>query len=175
MRQIITSGLTAILIGVTPVLASEVTVSVNKISADGVGTLIGTIALKDSHHGMMVTPNLTGLPPGAHAFHIHENPNCGSGMKSGKKVAGLRAGGHYNPTKVGQGKGMKHGHGITPLGDLPDITAGANGTATKGVMTDKVKVDQIRGRAVMVHRYGTNEAGKPKGGGARFACGVIPK
>jgi Cu/Zn superoxide dismutase len=42
-------------------------------------------------------------------------------------------------------------------------------------MTDKVKVDQIRGRAVMVHRYGTNEAGKPKGGGARFACGVIPK
>ena len=70
---------------------------------------------------------------------------------------------------------MKHGHGMTPHGDLPNITAGANVTATKGVMTDKVKVDQIRGRAVMVHRYGTNEAGKPKGGGARFACGVIPK
>jgi len=89
------------LIDVTPALASEVTVSVNKISADGVGTLVGTIALKDSHHGMMVTPNLTGLPPGAHAFHLHANLNCGGGMKSGKKVAGLMAGGHYNPTKDG--------------------------------------------------------------------------
>jgi len=113
MRQIIASGLTAILIDVTPALTSEVTVSVNKMSADRVGTLIGTIALKYSHHSMMVTPNLTGLPPGAHALHIHENPNCGAGMKSGKKVAGLIASGHYNPTKVGHRKGMKHGHGMT--------------------------------------------------------------
>ena len=175
MCQIIASGLSAILIGVTPALAGEVTVSINKISTDGVGAPIGTILLKDSHHGMMVTPNLTDLPPGAHAFHIHQNPNCGAAMKGGKKVAGLMAGGHYNPTKVGHGKGMKHGHGMKPHGDLPDISAGADGTATKGVMTDKVKVDQIRGRAIMIHRYGTNEAGKPKGGGARFACGIIPK
>ena len=49
MRQIIASGFTAILIGVTPALAGEVTVSPNKNSADG----IGSIALKDSHHGMM--------------------------------------------------------------------------------------------------------------------------
>ena len=104
MRQIIASGLTAILIGVTPALTSEVTVSVNKISADGVGTLISTIALKDSHHGMMVTPNLTGLPPGANAFHIHENPNCGAGMKSGKKVAGLMAGGITIRQRSGTGK-----------------------------------------------------------------------
>ena len=49
MRQIIANGFTAILIGVPPALAGEVPVSPNKNSADG----IGSIALKDSHHGMM--------------------------------------------------------------------------------------------------------------------------
>ena len=104
MRQIIASRLTAILFVVTPALSSEVTVSVNKISTDDVGTLIGTIALKHSHHGMMVTPNLTGLPTGAHAFHIHEKPNCGAGMKSVKKVAGLMAGGITILQRSGTGK-----------------------------------------------------------------------
>ena len=27
----------------------------------------------------------------------------------------------------------------------------------------------------MVHRYDTNDPGKPKGGGPRYACDVIPK
>ena len=65
--------------------------------------------------------------------------------------------------------------GIVPHGDLPDITADAGGTATKAVMLDKLKLAQIQGRSIMVHRYGTNDRGKPKGGGPRFACGVIEK
>jgi hypothetical protein len=46
IRKIIASGLAAILIGVTSALAGEMTVFVNKISADGIGTPIGTITLK---------------------------------------------------------------------------------------------------------------------------------
>lgn len=175
LRQKIAIGVTATCLIGSQALASEVKVTVNKISADGIGAAIGTITLKDSHHGLMVTPNLKDLTPGNHAFHIHENPDCGPAMKDGKKVAGLKAGGHYNPTNVGHGHGKKHGHGMTPHGDLPDITANADGMATKAVMTDKLKVDQIRGRAIMVHEFGTSDPGKPKGGGGRFACAVIPK
>lgn len=177
LRQIIATGLFIGMTAAAPAIAGEVSVTIHKISAEGIGEAIGTIALKDGHHGLMVTPNLTGLPPGNHAFHIHENPDCGPGMKGGKKVAGLMAGGHFDPMAMKGKHGMKHGakHGMTPHGDLPDLQAAADGTATKSVMSDKLKVAQIQGRAIMVHRYGTNDAGKPKGGGPRFACGVIPK
>tara|TARA_Y100001934_G_scaffold213315_1_gene252556 strand:- start:535 stop:1074 length:540 start_codon:yes stop_codon:yes gene_type:complete len=178
LRQIIATGCVAVFFA-GPTFAGEATVTINKISSDGIGAAIGTIILKDGHHGLKVTPNLHDLPAGNHAFHMHENPDCGPGMKTGKKVAGLKAGGHYNPTGVGHGHGHGkkhgHGHGMMPHGDLPDITAGTDGRATKAVMSDKLKLAEVRGRSIMVHRYGTNDPGKPKGGGPRYACGVIPK
>lgn len=168
--------------------AGEVEIAVNKISVDGIGAAIGTITLRDSGRGMMVVPNLRDLAPGGHAFHIHENPNCGTGTKDGKKIAGLKAGGHFNPggtphgMKHGKhaegkkhGEGMKHGDKMKPRGDLPQLTADADGTAMTPVMTKLLKVGDVRGRAIMVHRYGDNDPGKPKGGGPRFACGVIPR
>ena len=90
-------------------------------------------------------------------------------------VAGLKAGEHYDPSGAGHGHQHGHGHGghgMVPHGDLPDI---AGGTATKAVMSDKLKLAQIQGRSIMVHRYGTKNPSKPKGGGPRFACGVIEK
>jgi len=186
LRQIVAIGSLFSVIAGGAAVASELTVEVNKLSADGIGASVGTITFKDDHHGMTVTPNLHSLPPGNHAFHIHENPDCGPGMRDGKMVAGLKAGGHYDPSGVGHvqkhghghGHGHSHGHGghnMVPHGDLPDITADANGKATKAVISDKLKLAQIQGRSIMVHRYGTNDPGKPKGGGPRFACGVIGK
>jgi Cu-Zn family superoxide dismutase len=124
---------------------------------------------------MMVTPNLSDLPSGAHAFHIYGHPNRGAGIKGSKKAARFMAGSHYNPTKIEHGQGMTYGQGMKSRGHLPDNITGADITATKGIMTDKVKVTPVKGRAIMVHRHGNNEAGKPKGGGARFASGVILK
>ena len=165
--------------------AGDVDITVNKISVDGIGAVIGSITLKDADHGMMVVPNLRGLAPGGHAFHIHENPDCGAGTKGGKKVAGLKAGGHFSPGGMAHGKkhghgakhgeGTKHGDKMKPRGDLPQLTADADGTATTPVMTKLLKVGDVRGRAIMVHRYGDSDPGKPKGGGPRFACGVIPQ
>ena len=178
LRQIIAMGSLFSVIAGGGAIAGEQTVQVHKLSAEGIGASVGTITFKDSHHGMTVTPNLHSLPPGNHAFHIHENPDCGPGLKDGKMVAGLKAGGHYDPSGAGHGHKHGHGHGghgMVPHGDLPDITADAGGTATKAVMSDKLKLAQIQGRSIMVHRYGTNDPGKPKGGGPRFACGVIEK
>ena len=172
-------ALVAAVLPFSAAFADETVVPIHKVSSDGIGAAIGTITLKDGHHGLIVAPDLRDQPPGNHAFHIHENPNCGPGEKDGKMVAGLLAGGHYDP--AGKGHGMKHGgHGKAmmhdkPQGDLPQLVAAADGTATEPVTNDKLKVAQIRGRAIMVHRYGENDPGKPKGGGSRYACGVIPK
>ena len=57
-----------------------------------------------------------------------------------------------------------------------DMTATAQSrTATKAVISDKLKLAQIQGRSITVHRYGTNDRGKQKGGGPRVACGAIEK
>jgi Cu-Zn family superoxide dismutase len=151
-------------------LADEIRVEVHRISPIGVGEAIGTITLKDAQHGVTILPNLTKLPPGKHAFHIHENPDCGAGMENGKMVAGLKAGGHYDPT------GEEHGVGHhKPHGDLPELPAEADGTAVAPLASDTLSVEAVRGRAIMLHLYGENDPGKPKGGGPRFACGVIPR
>ncbi|MEE2698983.1 MAG: superoxide dismutase family protein [Pseudomonadota bacterium] len=151
----------------------------NKISTDGVGSAIGYIILKDSHHGLSVKPNLRELAPGNHAFHIHEKPSCEPGVKDGEKVAGLMAGGHFDPTNVGHA--MKHDHSkkhsghMKPHGDLPQLVAGVDGTSTSSVMTKNLKVSQLLNRSIMVHKYGENDPGKPRGGGPRVACGIITK
>jgi Cu-Zn family superoxide dismutase len=150
--------------------ADEVVVRMNLISAQGIGAAIGTIVVKDAHHGVTITPNLRSLPPGKHAFHIHQNPDCRPGMEDGKMVAGLKAGAHFDPT----GEGHKSGH-HRPHGDLPELTAAPDGTSTTPVISDTLSVAALRGRSIMIHRYGEAEAGKPKGGGQRLGCGVIPR
>ena len=93
-------------------------------------------------------------------------------------VAGLKASGHYDPSGTEHGHMHGHGHdgyGTVPHGDLPDFTTDAGGTATKAVISGKLRLAQIQGRSITVHRYSTNDRGKPKGGGPRFAYGVIEK
>ena len=98
-------------------------------------------------------------------------------VKNGKKIAGLRAGGHFDPERSGHNShhnhSNKHDKDMKPHGDLPELIADVNGNATTSVMTNKLQVSQLIGRSIMIHQYGENEIGKPKGGGARIACGVI--
>jgi len=55
------------------------TITMNAIDANGVGKEIGTVVLSDTQAGLKITPQLVGLPPGDHGFHVHVNPNCGPG------------------------------------------------------------------------------------------------
>lgn len=159
--------------------ADEVKTTIHRISAAGIGAPIGTITLKDTDRGMMIVPDLRDLQPGKHAFHIHQNPDCGPDEKNGKMTAGLRAGAHYHPAGVAPASNnhahMKHGHAAKPHGDLPELVVTQAGTATAPVITDKLMVAEVRGRSIMVHRYGETGPDNIKGGGPRIACGVIPR
>jgi Cu-Zn family superoxide dismutase len=151
-------------------LADEAQVEVHLISSLGVGDRIGTMALKDAQHGPAIVPKLTKLPSGKHAMHIHENPDCGAGMENGRMVAGSKAGGHFDAAAEARDVGHHK-----PRGDLPELTAEADGTGVAPVASDTLTVGVVLGRAIMLHLYGKDEPGKAKGGGPRFACGAIPK
>ena len=81
---------------------ADIIVPMNLITETGVDKPIGQIIISESKYGLVFTPALSDLPAGMHGFHVHENPSCEPGEKDGKIVAGLAAGGHYDPFNTKQ-------------------------------------------------------------------------
>lgn len=154
--------------------AADLLVPMAAIAADGTQLSIGTIKLRDTTHGLVLTPDLSGLTPGLHGFHVHAGSDCGPGLKDGQMAAGMAAGGHFDPAGSGAHQGP---YGAGHLGDLPALYANPDGRAVHPVLAPRVKIADIRGRALMIHAGGDNYADQPQalgGGGARVACGLIP-
>jgi len=147
--------------------------TVNEISASGIGSELGTVTFEDTKWGLLVKPDLSGLPPGEHGFHIHVKPNCGPAENEGKMAAGFAAGGHLDPADTKKHLGpYNDGH----LGDLPPLIVTADGKATLPVLAPRMTVQDVKGHSIMVHVGGDNYSDQPKplgGGGARIACGVV--
>jgi Cu-Zn family superoxide dismutase len=153
--------------------AAGLKVAMKMIAASGMEQAAGTIEISESAHGLVFSPDLRGLTPGLHGFHLHQNPSCAPGMKNGKVVAGLGAGGHFDPAGT-----KKHDYpwGDGHLGDLPALFVDRQGEARSPVLAPRLKIDDVRKRALMIHAGGDNYSDQPKklgGGGARMACGVI--
>ena len=153
--------------------AAELSVSVTIVDEKGVGAPVGTIRFAETAYGLAIYPNLSGLVPGLHGFHVHENPSCAAVEQGGRMVAGLAAGGHLDPAGT-----KRHGEpwGDGHLGDLPPLYVAADGRASTPVLAPRLKLADIRNRSIMVHAGGDNHADHPAplgGGGARVACGVI--
>lgn len=169
----ILAALTVVLATAQVVARESGDISMNHISRYGVGDPIGTISVRDTKHGLLFTPKLRGLTPGLHGFHVHENPDCGGGEKDGEKLAGLAAGGHYDPDKSGRHAGP---YGDGHVGDLPALIVASDGTSTHPLLAPRLKLHDLEGRSLMVHAGGDNYSDEPKalgGGGARVACGVM--
>jgi Cu-Zn family superoxide dismutase len=154
--------------------AAQTRVEMNAIDIKGVGAPLGTVQIAPAPQGGVVfTPNLKGLPPGEHGFHVHAFGNCGAKEKDGKMSAGELAGDHYDPKKTQHHTGPSgDGH----LGDLPALKVDAQGNATQPVTAPRLAMRELRGKSLMVHQGGDNFADQPKpngGGGTRIACGVI--
>ena len=139
----------------------------------GEGRGIGTITASQTPHGVLLTPDLSGLPPGLHGFHVHQHPDCSAKEQDGKKVPALAAGGHYDPAATGRHEGP---YGTGHLGDLPALYVDNAGTANYPVLAPRLKMADLAGRSLMIHAGGDNHADHPLklgGGGARVACGVV--
>lgn len=117
--------------------------------------------------GVRIVADLTGLTPGEHGFHIHENGDCSA-------PDATSAGGHYNPMDMQHaGPDAVERH----VGDLGNITAGEDGSAHYDRVDAHLSLDgeySIVGRAVVVHEKVDDMSTQPTGAaGARVACGVI--
>ena len=148
--------------------------TVNTIDAKGVGSPAGTVSFEDTKWGLLITPDLSGLPAGVHGFHIHEKAACGPAEHEGKQAAGFAAGGHLDPKKTGKHLGpyASDGH----RGDLPPLLVDSGGKATLPVLAPRLHVKDVKGHSIMIHEGGDNYSDQPKplgGGAGRIACGVI--
>lgn len=152
---------------------AETTVTLSVVDAKGTGVSVGTVRIAETRFGLVFHPALTGLPPGLHGFHVHENPSCAPGEHDGVSVAALAAGGHLDP-RASKRHGEPWGDGH--LGDLPALYVASDGSATNAVLAPRLKYADVVNRSLMVHAGGDNHSDHPVplgGGGARLACGVI--
>jgi len=164
---------TSVLLVLGSAYAEDMVVQMNLLTDQGVGMNIGTVTIKDTQYGLLFIPELANLTPGLHGFHVHQNPDCAAGMKDNKPVAGLSAGGHYDPAAIAKHEGpYSQGH----LGDLPALYVASDGKATLPLLAPRLKMADLKGRSLMIHAGGDNYSDLPAplgGGGARMACGVI--
>ena len=154
-------------------VSAQYRVEMNAIDIKGVGAPIGTVEIAQSPQGVTFKPNLKGLPPGEHGFHVHQFGNCGARQKDGRMSAGEMAGHHYDPKKTKKHEGPAGGG---HLGDVPPLKVDAQGNATTAVNAPRLTLRELRGKSLMIHEGGDNLKDDPKpngGGGARIACGVI--
>jgi Cu-Zn family superoxide dismutase len=154
--------------------AQAQTVPISIVGPNGVEKAAGTIKVEQNKYGAVLTPDLKGLPPGVHGFHLHEKPSCDPSTADGKTVPAGAAGGHWDPDKTGAHKGPYDDSGHK--GDLPALYVGADGSAVTPVLAPRLKAEELAGHALMVHAGGDNHSDHPEklgGGGARMACGVV--
>ena len=142
------------------------------VDEKGAGATVGQVTISESPYGLVFSPALTGVAPGLHGFHVHANASCMPKDKDGKMVPALAAGGHFDPQDT-----KRHGTpwGDGHLGDLPPLFVDAAGNANQPVLSPRLKMADMKGRALMVHVGGDNHSDHPAalgGGGARMVCGV---
>lgn len=169
---IVTAICAAAMFTASPLVAETIKVPMNTVTPEGIGNEVGTVTFVDVPDGLDILVDLTGLSTGEHGMHIHTNPTCAPAEQDGKMVPALAAGGHWDPAgaKAHMGPG-KAGH----RGDLPFVTANAQGVAQEKLSVKGLSTKEIQNHSLMIHAGGDNYSDNPPlgGGGARFACGVI--
>jgi len=142
---------------------------------DAKGAKVGTAKIKAVKDGVQIQVKVMGLPAGDHGIHIHTVGKC-------EGPAFTTAGGHFNPTSAHHGANNTmdpHPH----LGDLPNLTVGADGKGSATMVAKGVTLGDGTGSlfhdggtSLVIHEKADDLMSDPSGNsGSRIACGVIEK
>jgi superoxide dismutase, Cu-Zn family len=140
---------------------------------DSTGADAGVATFSDSGGATRLSVSVTGLTPGAHGMHVHENGTC-------TPPDFQSAGGHFNPD------GKKHGTQNPEgphAGDLPNLVVEKDGSADttltvpSGLLAEgPTSMLGAQPRALVIHADPDDEKTDPSGNsGARVVCGVIER
>lgn len=165
------SAVAAVALLAAPALAKKPAPAVAELAVapliKGDGAAAGVATIVKARGGLALKLALSGLAPGVHGLHLHTTGVC-----VGPDFAS--AGGHLNPAH------HQHGHDNplgAHLGDLPNITADAEGRVNTTIALEGVAPEALfdaDGTALVVHAkpddYKTDPAGNA---GGRIACGVL--
>jgi Cu-Zn family superoxide dismutase len=138
---------------------------------DLAGRAVGEVTLRQLPTGVLVVGQLTGMPPGAHAIHLHAVGRCEPPFET--------AGDHFRIGEVVHGFASARG---PHQGDLPNIFVPESGTLRFETVSDRVTLGGDRGvldadgAAVVVHTYADDYQTDPSGNsGSRIACGALTR
>ncbi|MFB2595401.1 superoxide dismutase family protein [Paracoccus sp. p4-l81] len=135
---------------------------------DREGRDVGAVMLRATPSGVpLARVDLTGLPAGSHAIHLHETGDCSAADFTS-------AGGHIS---AGRPHGVMMADGPHP-GDLPNVEIGADGTARIELFMPGIDVERDLlagdGAAFVVHSQPDDHESQPAGhAGDRIACGAF--
>ena len=127
----------------------------------------GLVSFHPADSGLLIVADISGLPYqdgecGGEplGFHIHEGTRCAGDANDPFALAG----GHYNPY------GCEHPY---HAGDMPPLFSN-NGFAWNAFYTERLSVNDVIGKTVIIHSMRDDFTTQPSGGsGAKIACGVI--
>lgn len=125
----------------------------------------GIVSFTKTDNGVRVEAKVNGLTSTKHGFHIHQFGDC-------SEPDGTSAGGHFNPENQDHsGPEMQHRH----MGDMGNITTDPdNDLSTYSYIDQKIDLNMILGRSVIIHAKEDDLTSQPTGAaGSRLACGVI--
>jgi Cu-Zn family superoxide dismutase len=146
-------------------------VEIEDTDASGTVTGVARFAYDAQEGEAYVQGRVTGLEPGLHGFHVHENGSCA--MQDGTPAGA--AGGHYNPDDTPHGApdddaDERH------VGDFGNIRANDEGVAefSFSYVRDETDFDNLEDRAVLIHGGRDDLRSQPSGdAGARVGCGQM--
>ena len=170
--RIVASALTAIVaLAAAPIASASDIAAADIVNPDG--AVIGKATFEQTPTGVLISVDVTGLPPGGHGIHLHATGSCTPNFKA--------ATGHVNPGKVTHGLRNPEG---PDNGDLPNLYAAADGSVQAEFFTTRVSVASgdmpalldEDGSAVIIHEHPDDHMAQPIGGaGGRIGCGIIGK
>jgi Cu-Zn family superoxide dismutase len=140
---------------------------------DSTGARVGVATFSDSAGTGRLAVSVTGLTPGRHGMHIHENGAC-------TPPDFQSAGAHFNPDAKQHGALNPEG---PHAGDLPNLLVEEDGSADTTLTVPRSLLAEgpasmlgPQQRSFVIHADPDDEKTDPSGNsGARAVCGVIER